>query len=724
MIRCLGRSSPLMRETIRSAVRALICAYGCWTVVRLMSDDAEARSFLDKEAEACEGLEFTDYDFHIIEPLYQAVTAVKQGRADRLPRIYEHFMFLAGSHKNRQEILYYLCWLLLIIHEGGEARALGEMFGKATAHIEENGTALAVKAMSCYLRAVAQEDNRWLENLLEAQKLAKACEQPLILAKVNIALGKYYQNENRFHSLRYYTEAQKITEELLENVPYKFQDDFVSRHKLSVPVEALIEDADVWASARASSFARLPEKCETPEDVTRLMESGADQNLSLIARFLAASAYADRSEIITEDDEREFAVLSSDDGDLGLTCEMQTLKLEEDILTVTESAAYICVPAVLDNTVLGYIYLHAGHRFHKINADSLRLCKRLAPLAAVNILQVKIRDGAFIDRLTGALNNKAFDRLFERIITKARETNGSFALIICDLDRFKSVNDTYGHQTGDEILRAAGRIFRGSLPADAYVGRIGGDEFAFLLDGCDSEKALRFGETVRRTVDSAMLLGSKRPVTVSMGISIYGEHAHSKTGLKKKADTALYICKERGRNGAVLYEPEFSDGKTRRFGMFDGIVTNDALRDSERMRFMLSLFELLRVSLSERERRRIMLNRFTEIMHADTGVWLEPHEGGFKMYELAYGVSSGYASIADAAERAGRLYEIDAAERTAREREWKIEEDEDVQSLYAPVIRGGGVKAVICLTGKPGEKIFHSADGIYLQYLCGLAATT
>jgi diguanylate cyclase (GGDEF)-like protein len=315
----------------------------------------------------------------------------------------------------------------------------------------------------------------------------------------------------------------------------------------------LQEDPTVWASAREAYYSLLPENCETPEDLILHIDRDAHKNLSLIARFLAAVTHAGRAEIICESTEGEYEVLASEDGDLELTCGKQTLRrvksLEEDILLISNHSALICIPVILDKTLMGYIYLFAEHRFHKFDADSLKTCKRLAPLTALNIQQIMVKEGAYTDRLTGVLNNKAFDMEFDRILRKAREMGGSFSLTLCDLDKFKSINDTFGHQTGDDILRSVGRLFRTYLPEKAIIGRIGGDEFAILIDGYMGNDTLAAVEALRKGIANSMLLGSKRAVTLSAGSSIYGLHDDSKTGLKELADKALYVCKERGRCG-------------------------------------------------------------------------------------------------------------------------------------------------------------------------------
>jgi diguanylate cyclase (GGDEF)-like protein len=688
-----------------------------------MGDDDEAEHFLELEAKECEGKDLTDYDDHMSAPYLRVYRAARDNYPESLPGIIRQFNTLTERHSGRQEVLFHLAGLLLTMYDCFSFDKFPSELDAAMTRLSEAGTAPFVRARYCYLKAMFEKGAPRLNYLREALKLSKVYHQPLLLVKIYIALGNYYISENRFYSLQYYNEADKATAELLKHVPERYHNSFVSRHKLAIPADMLLEDPSVWASAREAYHSRLPENCETPEDLILHIGRDAHKNLSLIARFLAAVMHAGRAEIIIEGAEGEFEVLASDDGDLELTCGKQTLRrvksLEEDILLIDSHSALICIPVVLDKTLMGYIYLFAEHRFHKFDAGGLKTCKRLAPLTALNIQQITVKEGAYTDRLTAVLNSKAFDMEFDRILRNAREMGGSFSLTLCDLDKFKSINDTFGHQTGDDILRSVGRLFRAHLPAKAVIGRIGGDEFGILLEGYMAGDTVSAIETLRKAIANAMLLGSKRAVTLSAGSSVYGLHDDSKMGLKELADKALYVCKESGRNQAMLYDPSFSAGKSHIHHAMDGIVSADALRDSERIRFILGMVELMRVKATGK--RRLVLSKMTEILHAETGVWLEVTESGFSIADYAFGMGSAYSSASDLASASGRVYDEDKAASVALSRSWSLYKSDEEAQLYAPIIKAGVVTAVICISQKPGGKPFTHDDGNYLRHLCSFA---
>jgi len=153
------------------------------------------------------------------------------------------------------------------------------------------------------------------------------------------------------------------------------------------------------------------------------------------------------------------------------------------------------------------------------------------------------------DALTLLANRRAFDDAIVRALSETQRLGAPLGLIMLDVDHFKTLNDTYGHQTGDDVLRGLGMILRQySLETDV-AARYGGEEFAIVLPGTSPEKTLENAERIRLAVESADLTGREKgtQVTVSMGVAMskVGETA---TSLIKRADTALYAAKKAGRN--------------------------------------------------------------------------------------------------------------------------------------------------------------------------------
>jgi diguanylate cyclase (GGDEF)-like protein/PAS domain S-box-containing protein len=176
--------------------------------------------------------------------------------------------------------------------------------------------------------------------------------------------------------------------------------------------------------------------------------------------------------------------------------------------------------------------------------------------AAASILRL-----AHYDVLTDLPNRVLFqERLATAVEAALRDPTVPAALVLCDLDRFKAVNDTYGHPVGDELLRQATRRMRGYIRHDDILARLGGDEFAIIcLNHGDPEGVERLAKRIVACLEQRFeIQGHEIGVGVSVGIATAPEHASSPEELMIRADLALYAAKQAGRNTYKLYEPAMS----------------------------------------------------------------------------------------------------------------------------------------------------------------------
>lgn len=162
---------------------------------------------------------------------------------------------------------------------------------------------------------------------------------------------------------------------------------------------------------------------------------------------------------------------------------------------------------------------------------------------------------ALHDALTGLPNRILFyDRLNQSIFARRREQK-SLALLMMDLDRFKEINDTYGHQTGDTVLREVGARLEGVLRQSDTIARFGGDEFAVLLPMSDIENAKQITSRLLGALEPPLIIDGKNfYVGISIGIALYPVHGENADSLIKHADMAMYIAKD-ARSGFSIYNP-------------------------------------------------------------------------------------------------------------------------------------------------------------------------
>lgn len=151
------------------------------------------------------------------------------------------------------------------------------------------------------------------------------------------------------------------------------------------------------------------------------------------------------------------------------------------------------------------------------------------------------------DVLTGLANRRRFMSYLEKMISQAHRHSDPLSLTMIDLDKFKEVNDTYGHSAGDDVLSALGELLSEETRKEDLAGRIGGEEFAVILTQTDIEKADKYAERIRRKIHELEVDGVPEKISASLGISSLrtGDDPES---LLKRADSALYEAKESGRN--------------------------------------------------------------------------------------------------------------------------------------------------------------------------------
>ncbi len=165
------------------------------------------------------------------------------------------------------------------------------------------------------------------------------------------------------------------------------------------------------------------------------------------------------------------------------------------------------------------------------------------------------------DPLTGALNRRAFAEFAEQALLLAERNNRTFGILLCDLDHFKQVNDTYGHQAGDAVLTTTVEILAKCLRKTDKIGRFGGEEFVVLLAESQKENVLEIGwrcqQAVRELPLAQRVPGAMGIQTISIGCAFYPDHGKTLDELLSAADQALYYAKERGRDRVEVFSRQF-----------------------------------------------------------------------------------------------------------------------------------------------------------------------
>ena len=174
------------------------------------------------------------------------------------------------------------------------------------------------------------------------------------------------------------------------------------------------------------------------------------------------------------------------------------------------------------------------------------LVQALASQAAVAIRNARLEELSFKDPLTGVYNRRYFELRLEEEARRHTRFGEPLSLVMLDLDRFKNINDDFGHRAGDETLREAAQLIVASSRSFSIVTRFGGDEFAVLLVNTPKAGALKYAQRIKDVIERHRF--AHGPLTVSVGIAALPEDVADSHDLLPAADRALYAAKRLGRN--------------------------------------------------------------------------------------------------------------------------------------------------------------------------------
>ncbi|MGH7722043.1 MAG: diguanylate cyclase domain-containing protein [Candidatus Dormibacteria bacterium] len=226
---------------------------------------------------------------------------------------------------------------------------------------------------------------------------------------------------------------------------------------------------------------------------------------------------------------------------LGQQVREQLLNLRRGVIL-----SAIGAPLVIDDEVIG-VYVLTSHRRELVwAAEDVTVVTALADEAARAIERARRYerelDQAHLDSITGLANHRQLTRTLDQEVARARRRSTSLGVVFCDLDRFKAVNDTFGHAAGDRVLTILAQVFHDSLRREDSAARYGGDEFVCVLPGADHEEAAAVGLRISTSFEVRVREDgelSRAGVTISCGVAIFPTDADDVDGLLQHSDAAM-----------------------------------------------------------------------------------------------------------------------------------------------------------------------------------------
>jgi diguanylate cyclase (GGDEF)-like protein len=231
------------------------------------------------------------------------------------------------------------------------------------------------------------------------------------------------------------------------------------------------------------------------------------------------------------------------------------------------SAGSMCVPMMAHGEALGLLYLDTGLSGH-VNAAAIsgeafsseeRLARTLAEQSALAMANLKMRDvlkmQSIRDPLTGLFNRRYMEESLDRELRRTIRKNSSLGVLMIDVDHFKKLNDSFGHEAGDAVLRSLGALLKTYFRGEDIVCRYGGEEFTVILPEALAEVARQRSIGLCEAAKQMLVEHRGQPlqsISLSIGVAIYGEHGTTADALVSAADSALYLAKKDGRDRVVV----------------------------------------------------------------------------------------------------------------------------------------------------------------------------
>ena len=227
---------------------------------------------------------------------------------------------------------------------------------------------------------------------------------------------------------------------------------------------------------------------------------------------------------------------------------------------------HYCIPLVVGGGVLGIVQLILENSDNRNSAKEMResifkaeqYIKEALPVIETKRLMAALRESALRDPMTGLHNRRFLQEYTENIVAGAIRRGKNIGLIMCDLDYFKQVNDTYGHNAGDIVLKETCKVIQRSVRASDIVIRFGGEEFLVVLLDVSGDDIMKVAEKIREQVQNTQFRLAECVIrkTISLGVTEFSSETEGFWHCIKFADVALYKAKEGGRNQSVRFSRE------------------------------------------------------------------------------------------------------------------------------------------------------------------------
>lgn len=265
--------------------------------------------------------------------------------------------------------------------------------------------------------------------------------------------------------------------------------------------------------------------------------------------------------------------------------------------------------------VNGYMYIDSKNAFNNFTSEAFDECMSVMNMLYFFVDNYNLKKISTIDKLTDVYLRSYFEDLFSRELQRAKTNGTDLSVVMLDIDKFKVINDTYGHRKGDEILTNMCKVIKDTIRDTDLIGRYGGEEFILVFPNTNKENAYMICEKIRTTIMNTNFLKDDRRVTISIGISSYPEFTLLEDELIEKADQALYKSKNSGRNKTTIWNIDFGESN-KRFDKLAGILEGNISTDTRNVQAIVDIMNTVKSKKEPEKKTKQILTTIGDVCEA------------------------------------------------------------------------------------------------------------
>ncbi|MEG0671785.1 diguanylate cyclase [Clostridium sp.] len=522
-----------------------------------------------------------------------------------------------------------------------------------------------------YFKGVLNDDvERGIENLNAALEISRDINIMEIQWKATFYLGKCYEKKSQDNeTIFYYINAYEILKKIIKDVPDKYKVGYVKRLPIQYLLDKMYDDCkmdlstltqinklmdynkkhkiisnkDFLMTTRKFYNADIPEEGKSLNKVLLSLGSNEIYNMYIINSYISYISLASRAMIISRNENDTYEVLAATRNNKSMSniipiLESCNTNMEMEIKNVEDKYInkYVCIPIIMESKdvilesekrmskgihkkiIVGYIYMETNRLIDGFGKATISQCKILSKVIGVIIEKIQTKSDSAIDKLTGTYTRRYLEKNLKEYLQESKQFSTKLSIIMFDIDKFKKINDNYGHKKGDQVLTALGKLILENIRYTDSIGRYGGEEFVVILPNTDSEAAYKISEKLRKKIENSDIFkGKPGRVTCSMGVASYPEHGLWMNELFSKADKALYLAKDQGRNKSLLWKEEYNNEKVKS-NEFAGIICHDSIQNENNIITLVKLINISSEKTNQEEKLDIYLRSVMESVGGNT----------------------------------------------------------------------------------------------------------